>query len=60
MAQQGQKTCVPVKCYDNVVVIDETNVADPEDGTSSSCTRPASAWSASIPARGARTWRASC
>jgi hypothetical protein len=32
VAQQGQKTCVPVKCYDNVVVVDETNVADPEDG----------------------------
>jgi hypothetical protein len=28
----GQKTCVPVKCYDNVLVTDETNLLQPGDG----------------------------
>jgi hypothetical protein len=32
VAKEGQRTCVPVACYDDVIVIDETNVADPEDG----------------------------
>ncbi|MEA2233443.1 MAG: hypothetical protein QOD83_3259 [Solirubrobacteraceae bacterium] len=28
----GQKSCVPVKCFKDVLVIDETNPLEPEDG----------------------------
>jgi hypothetical protein len=30
--ETGQKNCVPVGCYDNVLVTDETNPIEPKDG----------------------------
>ena len=32
VVKQGEQTCVPVQCYNDVLVIDETNLAVPEDG----------------------------
>jgi hypothetical protein len=32
VAKTGQKNCVPVGCYDDVLITDETNPTEPQDG----------------------------
>ena len=32
MFKEGQKSCVPTGCYDNVLVTRETNPTEPDDG----------------------------
>jgi hypothetical protein len=32
VTQRGQKTCVPIRCYSDVLVINETNPLEPDNG----------------------------
>ena len=56
----GQKNCVPTGCYDDVVVTDETNPDEPNDGFQLKYYAPGVGNIRAAPARAARRRRSWC